>query len=62
MTPFEQTVMTLVFMGAAYFWGRLNGINGGIEITIETLMNHGFLTQDDIAKLETLKRKLDDNE
>lgn len=62
MTPFEQTVMTLVFMGFAYFWGRLNGIGTGIDITVQILLYHGFLTESDIAKLEKLKKELEDDE
>lgn len=60
MTPFEQTLLTLMCMALSYWWGNKVGFDDGIVATTQTLVNHGILDEEGLAKLFSIERELDD--
>lgn len=43
MTPLEQTLLTVVCMVGAWWWGREDGKQRGIEIAVTFMQDQGFL-------------------
>ena len=60
MTPLNQTLLTLLCMGLAYWWGNKEGFTEGVAATVRTLIQHKFLTDEDLERLHILQRELDD--
>jgi hypothetical protein len=50
MTDVEHTLLALLFLGAAYIWGRAIGVKAGIIATVEYFEEQGilkFIKEDD---------------
>ena len=43
MTDVEHTLLALLFLGAAYIWGRAIGVKAGIIATVEYFEEQGIL-------------------
>lgn len=60
MTPFYQTLLTLFCMAIAYWWGSKEGFIDGVAVTVKTLIDNDFLTDEDLERLQKIQRELDD--
>lgn len=59
MIPEYQTLITIVCMIGAYLFGRHRGVDVGIRIVIEILLEIGIIEENDI---KTIVKKLESKE